>query len=194
MRSCSTCQHLKRPEIDRRLAAGEPTSHVARAYDINLSSLHRHRVNCLKLGASGAIKKDAARGTAAVCSGNGRLNSGQHNPAARAAIQRKGNNLSNYAELRLGPEASAELRDRLLRELNDLGSGDDAALWAHWCLPEKNKLNAADAERVDKSSKQNLRPFCQVARMYLTLRKEQSRLHTVRIGRSRRSGTVKGHR
>jgi hypothetical protein len=65
-RPCQTCQHLKRPEIDRRLAAGEPTSHVARDYDLNLSSLHRHRVNCLKLGSSGAIKKEEARGTAAV--------------------------------------------------------------------------------------------------------------------------------
>jgi len=65
-RTCGTCQHLKRPEIDRRLAAGEPVSRVARDYDLTLSSLHRHRVNCLKLGSSGAIKKEAARGTAAV--------------------------------------------------------------------------------------------------------------------------------
>jgi len=66
MRSCKTCQHLKRPEIDRRLAAGEPTAQVARDYEINLSSLHRHRVNCLKLGSANEIKKEAARGTAAV--------------------------------------------------------------------------------------------------------------------------------
>jgi len=65
-RVCSTCQHLKRPEIDRRLAAGEPTAQVARDYQINLSSLHRHRVNCLKLGSANAIKKEVARGTAAV--------------------------------------------------------------------------------------------------------------------------------
>jgi hypothetical protein len=65
-RACTTCHHLKRPEIDRRLAAGEPTSHVARDYELNLSSLHRHRVNCLRLGPSGAIKKEEARGTAAV--------------------------------------------------------------------------------------------------------------------------------
>ena len=65
-RVCRTCQHLKRPEIDRRLAAGEPTAQVARDYDINPSSLHRHRVNCLKLGSAGVIKKEVARGTAAV--------------------------------------------------------------------------------------------------------------------------------
>jgi hypothetical protein len=57
---------LKRPEIDRRLASGEPTAQVARDYEINLSSLHRHRVNCLELGSANAIKKEVARGTAAV--------------------------------------------------------------------------------------------------------------------------------
>ena len=35
------------------------------------------------------------------------------------------------AEPMLGPEASAELRDRLIAELNDLAGGDDAAIWAH---------------------------------------------------------------
>ena len=62
----STCQSVKRPEIDRRLAAGEPVAQVARDYDLTVSSLHRHRTNCLKLGSSNQIKKDAARGSAAV--------------------------------------------------------------------------------------------------------------------------------
>ena len=66
MRTCKTCQHLRRPEIDRRLAAGEPVAQVARDYDLNLSSLHRHRTNCLKLASSNQIKKDAARGSAAI--------------------------------------------------------------------------------------------------------------------------------
>ena len=65
-RSCRTCQHLKRSEIDRRLAAGEPSAQVARDYELNASSLHRHRANCLKLGSSNAIMKDAARGSAAI--------------------------------------------------------------------------------------------------------------------------------
>ena len=47
------------------------------------------------------------------------------------------------------PEASAELRDRLIAELIDLGSGDDAAMWAHRRLGEKNTLTAADARRVE---------------------------------------------
>ena len=65
-RNCRTCQHLKRPEIDRRLAAGEPVAQVARDHDLNPSSLHRHKTNCLKLGSSKQIKKEAARGSAAV--------------------------------------------------------------------------------------------------------------------------------
>jgi hypothetical protein len=65
-RKCSTCQHIKRAEIDRRLAAGEPGNQIAADYDLNPSSLHRHRSNCLGLGSSNAIMKEVSRGTAAV--------------------------------------------------------------------------------------------------------------------------------
>ena len=65
-RKCSTCQHIKRAEVDRRLAAGEPGNQIARDYDLNPSSLHRHRVNCLGLSSSNAIMKQVARGTAAI--------------------------------------------------------------------------------------------------------------------------------
>ena len=66
MRTCSTCQHLKRPEIDRRLAAGEPLAPLAQEHGVSASSLYRHRKNCLGLGSSNVIKKEAARGSAAV--------------------------------------------------------------------------------------------------------------------------------
>ena len=66
MRNCKTCQHLKRPEIDRRLAGGEPVAQVARDYDLNPSSLHRHKSNCLKLASSNQIMKAAAQGSAAI--------------------------------------------------------------------------------------------------------------------------------
>lgn len=65
-RKCSTCQHVKRAEIDRRLAAGEPGNQIAHDYDLNPSSLHRHRTNCLNLSSSNAIMKEVSRGTAAV--------------------------------------------------------------------------------------------------------------------------------
>lgn len=66
MRACKSCQHLKRPEIDRRLAAGEPVKELAEDYGLTVSSLHRHKTNCLKLASSNAIKKEAARGAAAL--------------------------------------------------------------------------------------------------------------------------------
>jgi hypothetical protein len=56
----------------------------------------------------------------------------------------------------LGPEASAELRDRLLAELSDLSSDDEMAVWAHRCLPEKSRLSATDAERVEASFQERL--------------------------------------
>ena len=65
-RKCSTCQHVKRAEVDRRLAAGEPGNQIAHDYDLNPSSLHRHRTNCLNLSCSNAIMKEVSRGTAAV--------------------------------------------------------------------------------------------------------------------------------
>jgi hypothetical protein len=65
-RKCTTCQHIKRAEIDRRLAAGEPGNQIASDYDLNPSSLHRHRSNCLRLGSSNAIMKEVSRGTAAI--------------------------------------------------------------------------------------------------------------------------------
>jgi hypothetical protein len=39
---------------------------IARDYDLNPSSPHRHRVNCLGLSSSNAIMKEVARGTAAI--------------------------------------------------------------------------------------------------------------------------------
>jgi hypothetical protein len=65
-RRCSTCQHIKRAEIDRRLAAGEPGNQIALDYGLNPSSLHRHRSNCLRLSSSNAIMKEVSRGTAAI--------------------------------------------------------------------------------------------------------------------------------
>jgi hypothetical protein len=76
--------------------------------------------------------------------GDGRLNGGQSSPPRQRGDARPARRL-------LGPEASAQLRDRLLAELSDLGSGDDLAHWAHRCLPEKNRLTATDAERVEEA-------------------------------------------
>ena len=57
----------------------------------------------------------------------------------------------------LTAEASAALRDRLISELNGLGSGEDAALWAKRIIPERDKLMVADAERLDEAFHVRLR-------------------------------------
>jgi ERF superfamily len=66
---------------------------------------------------------------------------------------------SSPAEPKLEAEASAALCDRLLTELNDLTSGDDAAIWAHRRLVEKNKLTATDAHRVEETFRARIRTF-----------------------------------
>ena len=49
----------------------------------------------------------------------------------------------------LAADQSAALRDRLMAELGDLQSVDEAAAWAHRSLSAKNTLTAADAELVE---------------------------------------------
>jgi ERF superfamily len=91
--------------------------------------------------------------------GDGQLNGGQRHPAQRTALRRHARNQSKPTTPVLEPEASAELRDRLIAELNDLDTGDDAALWAHRHLPEKNRLTAADAQRVEECFQARLAGF-----------------------------------
>ena len=55
--------------------------------------------------------------------------------------------------------ASARVRDQMLAELNDIGSADDAAKWAHRRLAEKNKLNAADARHIEEIFRAKLLSF-----------------------------------
>jgi len=74
--------------------------------------------------------------------GNGRLNGGQSSPPQNRSLAKPARQL-------LEPEASAQLRDRLLAELSDLGRTGDLAAWAHRSLREKNTLSAADAARVE---------------------------------------------
>jgi len=54
------------------------------------------------------------------------------------------------------PQASAELRDRLLSELRPLTSGDDLLNWAKISLPLKNTLLEADARTVEAAYQSRL--------------------------------------
>jgi hypothetical protein len=91
--------------------------------------------------------------------GNGSLNGGQLHAPRSASGRWHAKISSTTSQPPLGPQASAELRDRLLGELIELASGDDAALWAHRSLPEKNKLTAADAGCVEGSFQARLMTF-----------------------------------
>jgi hypothetical protein len=90
--------------------------------------------------------------------GNGRSNGGVPDHLPKAASRRHHQVYPNPAST-LGPEASAELRDRLVAELGDLGSSDDAATWAHRCLTEKNTLITTDAQRVEDAFAARLAAF-----------------------------------
>jgi len=90
---------------------------------------------------------------------HGRLNGGQRFRAPTAGSRRDRQIHSNSATPTLGAEASAELRDRLFAELNDVGSRDDAATWAHQRLSEKGKLVVDDARRVEDTFAARLAAF-----------------------------------
>ncbi len=84
--------------------------------------------------------------------GNGLLNGGHSRPALPLDGRRGSKPQFHSIEPMLGPEASAEFRDRLVTELGELGSGgDDAALWAKRRLGEKNRLTGSDARRVEEA-------------------------------------------
>ena len=51
----------------------------------------------------------------------------------------------------LSAALSASLRTELLREIENLGAADDAALWAQRRLPAKNQLSATDAQQVEEA-------------------------------------------
>ncbi len=50
----------------------------------------------------------------------------------------------------LPPDQSATLRERLVAQLADINSADEAAAWAHRNLPAKNTLTAGDAQIVEE--------------------------------------------
>ena len=60
------------------------------------------------------------------------------------------------ADPHLDEEQSAQLRDQLIAEIERIGSGDEAAMWAQPKLGAKNTLMAADASAVESAFAQRL--------------------------------------
>jgi len=67
-------------------------------------------------------------------------------PLGRFATKRKAWSPPKQA---LGPDKSAALRDRLLRELTAIADGDEATAWTLRSLAAKNMLTASDAALVE---------------------------------------------
>lgn len=55
------------------------------------------------------------------------------------------------AKLMLSAADSSALRDRLVGEINNIASANDAALWAYRNLPAKNRLGTSDADQIEKA-------------------------------------------
>jgi ERF superfamily len=56
---------------------------------------------------------------------------------------------SNPSNIVLEPTASAALRDKLIAELKELNSADEAADWAHRIIGTRNRLTPKDIEQVE---------------------------------------------
>ena len=81
-----------------------------------------------------------------------RFNGGaKPHPGYRSPVRRHGGDVSNLPAPGLAPEASAQLRDQLLSQLDAIVDSDKAALWAKRSLPDKNKLTVSDAQRVEEA-------------------------------------------
>jgi hypothetical protein len=75
--------------------------------------------------------------------------------AALAVTPRKGQE-ARPAKPELAADLSASLRQQLLAEINDLHSSDDAAIWAHRSMKQKNALATADAQMVEEKFRAKL--------------------------------------
>jgi len=76
-------------------------------------------------------------------------------PFARSAARRKGKVIAPTRSP-LTAHQSLALRDRLIAELGNLKSADEAADWVHKNLPAKNTLAPADAQIVEASFREQL--------------------------------------
>ena len=76
-------------------------------------------------------------------------------PSAPVALLRK-EKAVRLPRTILGPEQSAALRERLLLDLDQLQSADEAADWVHKNLAAKNTLITADADAVEAGFREKL--------------------------------------
>ena len=91
---------------------------------------------------------------------NGRLNADQRRVDHRTPVERPQKTSPVRDAVVLDTQLSARLRDQMIAELNELGTGDEAARWAKRRYPDKTKrLNEADAEHIDQCFRTKLLSF-----------------------------------
>jgi ERF superfamily len=95
---------------------------------------------------------DLARGVAAHTQS---ARARDERPPAPASFLRR-EKAARPARTILGPDASVKLRDRLLADLSQLVSADEAADWVNKNLPAKNTLIANDADLVEAGFRERL--------------------------------------
>jgi hypothetical protein len=85
----------------------------------------------------------------------------RHRPDTGAALKSRGDRKSLVREPKpaLAADQSAALRDRLLAELDNLKSVDEATTWAHRSLGAKNTLAAIDARLIEQRFGERLSAF-----------------------------------
>jgi hypothetical protein len=115
-----------------------------------ISSVHRNHLQDVTAGRAEAMGRSKPNRLASLPEHHWRDQQTVDNSNTKAKI---------LAAVRLDIKASAHLRDVMLGELNDIGSEDEATKWAHRRLPEKNKLNAADAKHVEEAFRTKLLSF-----------------------------------
>jgi hypothetical protein len=74
-------------------------------------------------------------------------------------VTRGGGKVSTPSDRVLEPLGSAALRDKLIAELKELNTADEAAAWAHRMMRSKNSLMRKDAERVELGFQLKLSTF-----------------------------------
>jgi hypothetical protein len=120
---------------------------IAGEDDLDAPDLPATHLNGGSANLGHAEKRNGNAGAAAVPSVGSKENS------ARAKIIR------GVAPNPLPPDQSAVLRDRLLCEVSDLRSPDNAASWARDGIIAKNSLAAADAKLVEEAFELRLSEF-----------------------------------
>jgi ERF superfamily len=81
----------------------------------------------------------------------GQSNDGRRDFGRKISAARVRNEPVDSDNARLKSQLSAVLRDQLLGQLREVGSVDDAAIWARRSLPAKNSLNVTDARQVENA-------------------------------------------